>query len=420
MEPGPFAEAVLTNRPSGSRCRGDVRRGVLADALRSCRYRRCHVHGHCRAPLVQLSESARPGRCDLLGAGLHTTARSVATRGPGRVDSDGLSTSLRSRRLRRRWQARCTIAVRQEERRQRARDIARLTILTTAMLMPYFSVRYGGRAGSSRDFGRGIEFARDESGGFTLEFPTFGLGSVGDAGTFSLTWWNRSDSAAYLVYCSRAIVLLSLLLLFANRRLRADRERAPVLWGALFMLAMYDVVDLQVPYRVTGRRCRVADGNPWRLVHGDAPSSDGTSGRTTACRNRTCVRGCRARRGSRICGAERGRRRQLPQSSARDGAVAPPRILERLKYQTTAGRQWPWTRFWPGEPVPALIDYLNACTRPGERLFVAWSAPEFYVFSRRGFAAGHASFPHGGGYISRTRSAAHDRAFRTRIGAGAY
>ncbi|MGH2400033.1 MAG: hypothetical protein ACRDF6_09310, partial [bacterium] len=38
---------------------------------------------------------------------------------------------------------------------------------------------------------------------------------------------------------------------------------------------------------------------------------------------------------------------------------------------------------------PDAIDYLHACTRPHERLWLTWQAPEFYVFTRRGFGAGH-------------------------------
>jgi hypothetical protein len=38
------------------------------------------------------------------------------------------------------------------------------------------------------------------------------------------------------------------------------------------------------------------------------------------------------------------------------------------------------------------VRYLDSCTTPADRVLVTWSAPEYYFFARRPFAAGHALF----------------------------
>ena len=58
----------------------------------------------------------------------------------------------------------------------------------------------------------------------------------------------------------------------------------------------------------------------------------------------------------------------------------------------TAARQWPWERFWPVGPVPDAVHYVQQCTSPRDHLLVTWSAPEYYFFAQRPFAAGHALF----------------------------
>lgn len=51
-----------------------------------------------------------------------------------------------------------------------------------------------------------------------------------------------------------------------------------------------------------------------------------------------------------------------------------------------------WRPYWPADDEPPVIDYLIRCTKGTDRLLVTWFAPEYYVFSKRGFAAGHALF----------------------------
>jgi hypothetical protein len=49
-----------------------------------------------------------------------------------------------------------------------------------------------------------------------------------------------------------------------------------------------------------------------------------------------------------------------------------------------------WDAYWPAGDVPLLVRYLRECTNPDHKTLLTWSAPEFYYFARRPFAAGHA------------------------------
>jgi hypothetical protein len=51
-----------------------------------------------------------------------------------------------------------------------------------------------------------------------------------------------------------------------------------------------------------------------------------------------------------------------------------------------------WAPYWPQGEEPPVLDYLRRCLTPGDRVLVTWFAPEYFVFSGRGFAAGHALF----------------------------
>jgi len=58
-------------------------------------------------------------------------------------------------------------------------------------------------------------------------------------------------------------------------------------------------------------------------------------------------------------------------------------------------RRWPersWRPYWPAGYPPPVVDYITLCTKPTDRLLVTWFGPEYYVFTNRVFAAGHAMF----------------------------
>ncbi len=53
-----------------------------------------------------------------------------------------------------------------------------------------------------------------------------------------------------------------------------------------------------------------------------------------------------------------------------------------------AGTVLPWDAYWPAGTPPDAIRYLRECTAPTDRFLVSWTAPHYYFFARRGFAAG--------------------------------
>ncbi len=56
------------------------------------------------------------------------------------------------------------------------------------------------------------------------------------------------------------------------------------------------------------------------------------------------------------------------------------------------GPERSWRPYWPAGDLPPVIDYITSCTKPTDRLLVTWFGPEYYLFTNRVFAAGHAMF----------------------------
>jgi hypothetical protein len=76
------------------------------------------------------------------------------------------------------------------------------------------------------------------------------------------------------------------------------------------------------------------------------------------------------------------------------------KVTERVSALAAVGSQWPWTWYWPAGDMPPVVDYIASCTEPTDRILVTWFAPEYYFFSRRGFAAGHATFSPGAAFVT--------------------
>ena len=51
-----------------------------------------------------------------------------------------------------------------------------------------------------------------------------------------------------------------------------------------------------------------------------------------------------------------------------------------------------WEPYWPEDDEPPVVDYLRRCLSSTDRVLATWFAPDYFVFSRKGFAAGHALF----------------------------
>jgi hypothetical protein len=81
---------------------------------------------------------------------------------------------------------------------------------------------------------------------------------------------------------------------------------------------------------------------------------------------------------------------QLQETRAHDGWRKMQEVAIGIK---DGGTVWPWERFWPNTgPPPPAIAYLHECTAASDRVYLTWSAPEYYFFSRRGFGGGQALF----------------------------
>jgi hypothetical protein len=65
------------------------------------------------------------------------------------------------------------------------------------------------------------------------------------------------------------------------------------------------------------------------------------------------------------------------------------KVLERVAALKTAGTRWPWSWYLPDGDMRGVVHYLNGCTAQTDRVLLTWSAPEYFFFARRGFAAGH-------------------------------
>lgn len=72
--------------------------------------------------------------------------------------------------------------------------------------------------------------------------------------------------------------------------------------------------------------------------------------------------------------------------------------LEKMRLRAAAaaheGSVWPWDHFWSQGDFPPIIQYLDTCTGPADRVLITWFAPDYYYFSRRLMAGGvNAFFP---------------------------
>lgn len=68
----------------------------------------------------------------------------------------------------------------------------------------------------------------------------------------------------------------------------------------------------------------------------------------------------------------------------------PEPIRQQAEGVIAAGMAPEWDQYWPAGQVPLVTRYLRECTSPDDRVFMTWSAPEFYYFARRPFGSGNA------------------------------
>lgn len=394
VAPGPFAEAVLTivmlALAAGAVCVavswltrsaiGGIAASGLVIAMQSRLYSYPKILVPTVAVCLALVYTQRPGTRRLLALAAWTAIAFLF-----RYDLGGFAAVSSA----------FVVALRHTGVRARLLGITRLAGLVGLLLAPYVGfLAWSG--GISESLTSSLEFAADEPGGYALKLPAFGFGASRESGAPSLPWWDRSDSAAFLVHLGNALPIVAIIFLLLVGRNWTDHLRAPVVTGAAVMLLMYDIVIIRDPIvaRVGDAAGLVAILGAW-CVAAAARQTSFQGASTGGIVWRVCARTVLAAAvGMMFVSAD-------ILANFHDSLLAtrlargPAGVRQRLGVLLTEGRIWPWERYWPGGSLPPVIEYLNACTRSEDRLLLTWPAPEYYVFARRGFAGGHVWFPHG-------------------------
>ncbi|MGH9349947.1 MAG: hypothetical protein ACRD26_22065 [Vicinamibacterales bacterium] len=266
------------------------------------------------------------------------------------------------------------------------RHLVAFTLAMLVLLSPYAAF-VSATEGFAHDMREGLEFSKGERHQLLSHHPLpefFACVSGGDDCS-----WSRHDSAAYLFWLTRLLVPVSAAMLLARRRAIAPGTRDALL-GAIVLMAGYGLLILRHPVAV-----RIADVvPPVAIVSAWVCSELFASGRSAwqpgapALVRASFAAVAFAAFGLAACSVYMlaGVREQLVATRVLDGIQ---KIAEVSRGVAGRASVWPWRGFWPAGDLPPVIEYLSSCTTPTDRLLLTWSAPEYYYFSRRGFAGGH-------------------------------
>jgi hypothetical protein len=268
-----------------------------------------------------------------------------------------------------------------------ARECLRLTAAVLLVLLPYFV--YLEWNNSIAEHVRGsFEYGKAEVHLFGFEWPVFRFGESTDEG---FVLWTREDATAFLFYATYLLVPLSPLLLL-RRAYRGDAATRAVVIGVVVVAAFYAAIILRHPLvgRVQDLAAMHAIVGAWcvigllRLIR--APRSMAHLPWRFA-----VAGGLAAVLAASVLSLDAIAELRVQLRTAR--LLDPPKQIVERTVRAAAGPDWPWTIYWPAGPVPPVIEYLHACTRPEQRVWITWPASEYYFFARRGFGAGHALLP---------------------------
>ena len=262
------------------------------------------------------------------------------------------------------------------------KEWVRYALVTAAALVPYVLFVQSAE-GIVENVREGLEFTKGEAHQFLFswsEFPAFQR----------VPLFDDVNAAAWLFYGSYGILAVSAGLLLA--RLRRDRdEMLAAAAVATALLACYGVVILRHPLaaRVPDVAAVLAIAGTWSVSALGAPLWRTFAIRPWRSAIATAALACTVALTA-VSVWQLGRvEESFERTRLRYGL---PKVGERIAALAVAGTAWPWTWYWPGGDPPDALQYLNTCTETGDRVLVTWSAPEYYFFARRGFAAGHALF----------------------------
>jgi hypothetical protein len=253
------------------------------------------------------------------------------------------------------------------------------------ILLPYFI--YLEWSGGILEHVRGsFEYGNAEVYQVRFDWPVVSVASSG----WSAFPWDRDDAVAFLFYCAYALPVIALLLLRRAAYRRNVLIRSAV--GAMAVIGiLYNAIILRHPLvaRVPDLAAVYAILGAWiavaliRATRSPRPSPL-LSWRLLPRASLAAVLAIFVV-SIEVLGNVR---EELDRGRLWDGPAA---IMDHAREVVADGREWPWSRYWPSGSRPAAIEYLHACTTPGERMWVSWGAPEYYVFARRGFGEGHAN-----------------------------
>ena len=244
--------------------------------------------------------------------------------------------------------------------------------------------------GFAHDLREGIQFSNGERHQLVAEqpLPEFFTCVLGHEACS----WSRQDSGRYLFWLSRLLVPVSAALWILRRRTLATDTRDALL-AAIVLVAGYSTVILRHPVTV-----RVADvAPPVAIIAAWICTDLLASVRSRLPRGSSALVPAIASAGALAAMALAG-------SSVYVLAAVQEQVLSTGVFHGFAKLReasdevfdrasvWPWHRFWPAGDLPPVVEYLTSCTEPTDRVLLTWSAPEYYYFSRRGFAGGHALY----------------------------
>ncbi len=264
-----------------------------------------------------------------------------------------------------------------------ARACMTLAALVLVALLPYltFVTWHEGLAEHVRE---AFEYGKAEWHQLRFPWPTFRFGTPGDAD--AVLPWSRNDAAAFFFYAAYALPILSGLLLARAEHRRNVLVRSGI-GAAIVVAVLYVAIILRHPlvtrvqdlagvYALLGAWSAVA------LLHATPARSSAFWSPYVLTRTGVAIALAVALVSIDVLGEVRVEFRGA-------GLTDSPGAVKARAVEVISAGEWPWNGFWPAGDLPAAVEYLNTCVVPEDRIWLTWQAPEYYVFARRGFGAGH-------------------------------
>lgn len=384
--PGPFSEGVLSIAmlaiAAAFTClvvadmSGSLVGGISAALFQIALQPRLYSYPKVLVPVVALwllhRYVTRPGRGWLIAMAIWTVTGALLRYDLGLYAAAGLATGV----LLAHW----------GEPKRMATAAGSYILALAAAALPY-ALFVQLRQGIPSHLHETVEYTRNETHALDFPWPAFEALQPGATGALTV-----ADSATFLFYAAYALAIVPILLLLATYK-RQRRETVAVVVALSAMLTAYLILVLRYPIdtriqdlsgvlTVAGgwtvvelcriARVSIAAGGPLRLAAAVSAAAMAILFTTAAAASVSVL-------------GKVGE--QFRETRVTDGMN---KVQERVAFIRESGTVWPWDRFWPAGPLPEAVRYLNACTDPLDRILLTWSAPEYYYFSRRGFAGGHA------------------------------